>query len=134
MDNFNFREENKNEYDESSESEYGNDLYCKNIDPLLAKLMGIIIEEQNNNKIEWKPPSKSGLDNSEQIISSIYFKNKNSIDYIDFFKVIKDDILNYKTLTTKQLDYIKNLNNHEKFELIEIYNKLMDTTVKNLES
>jgi hypothetical protein len=131
----NFKEENKNEYDGSSESDYDEEeLQCKNIDPLLAKLMGIIIEEQNNNKIEWKPPSKSGLDNSEQIISSIYFKNKNSIEDIDFFKVIKNDILNYKTLTTKQLDYIKNLNNDEKFELIEIYNKLMDTTVKNLES
>jgi hypothetical protein len=119
---------------DSDESDYeigDNELYCKNINPALAKLMGIIIEEQK--EIDWKPPLKNGLDNSEQIISSNHFKDKSFINNdIDYFKVIKDDILNHKFLNDKQLEYIKNLNNQDKFELIQIYNKLINVTNKRL--
>ena len=93
--------------------------------------MGIIIEEQK--EIDRKPPLKNGLDNSEKIISSIYLKNKSFINNdIDYFKVIKDDILNHKFLNDKQLEYIKNLNNEDKFELIQIYNKMMNVNNKRL--
>jgi hypothetical protein len=113
-------------YSKYSEESIEQELQCKNIDPSLAKLMGIIIEEQKMT--DWLPPKKSGLDNSEEIISSIYFKNKNknTITNVDFFQVIKDDIQNYKTLTYNQIQYIKNTSNEEKFELIEIYNKLIN--------
>jgi hypothetical protein len=123
--------ENNFDYDESSESEYEEDdeeIKCKNLDPVLAKLMGLIIEEQK--EITWKPPMKPGLDNSEKIISSIYLNNSNYD--IDFFKVIKDDIINYKKLTERQLEYIKNLNNEEKFELIQLYDKMIEVTINNL--
>lgn len=116
------------DYDTDDETSYNEsddeqELQCKNIDPALAKLMGIIIEKQELS--DWKPPAKSGLDNSNEILSSTYFKNQNIVNDIDFFTVIKDDILNYKTLTTRQLDYIKNLNNQEQFEIIQIYNQLL---------
>jgi hypothetical protein len=123
--------ENNFDYDESSESEYEEDdqeIKCKNLDPVLAKLMGIIIEEEK--EIVWTPPSKPGLDNSKEIISSNYCKNSNYD--VDFFKVIKDDILNYKKLTDRQLEYIKNLNNEEKFELIQLYDKMIEVTINNL--
>lgn len=112
------------EYEEDTEesSEENEELHCKNLDPSLAKLMGIIIEEQK--EIDWVPPSKSGLDNSKQIIPSIYL-DKHFANNIDYFKIIKDDIINYKTLSNQQLDYIKNMNNEEKFELIQLYNKLL---------
>jgi hypothetical protein len=87
--------------------------------------MDIIIEEQHK-VTDWIPPTHSGLDNSKEIISSSYFRNDNNINTIDFFQVIKDDILNNRTLTERQLNYIKNLDNEDKFELIEIYNKILD--------
>lgn len=119
------------DYDESSESDYEDEqeskeeLQCKNLDPALAKLMGIMIEEQKVT--DWKPPLKPGLDNSKEIFSSGYLKTK---DDIDEFKIIKDQIIHFRKLTDKQLDYIKNLNNEQKFELIQIYNKVMDSTIQ----
>ena len=112
-------------YREDREEEY-EELTCKNLDPALAKLMGIIIEEQKESN--WKPPSKSGLDNSERIISSNYFTNTNNNFDVDYFKTIKDNIINYKKLTEAQLEYIKKLNNEQKFELIQLYDRIMDFT------
>jgi hypothetical protein len=135
--------DNKNDDDDDDDDDITEDntdddndddeIKCKNIDPALARLMGILIEEQKeeqNTKIDWKPPSKSGLDNSNPIISSNYFYNQPALSYLDFFKIIKDDILQYKKLTDKQLEYIKNLNNQEKFELIEIYNSVLESSIK----
>ena len=117
------------EEEEEEEEEIIGELRCRNMDPALAKLMGIIIEEQQIS--DWVPPSKSGLDNSKEIVSSSYFNNKGvSLNDVDFFKVIKDDIINYKTLSDRQLNYIKNLNNEEKFELIKIYNRILDSRSK----
>lgn len=106
--------ESEDDYEEKHDSQ---EFQCKNMDPALAKLMGIIIEEQKF-ETDWKPPSKSGLDNSEKIIS--FNKAKEDSDY---FEMIKDDISKYKKLSDKQLDYIKSLDNDKKFELIEIYNR-----------
>ena len=92
------------------------DFYCTNMDPALAKLMGIIITEQetNNNNV-WVPPSKSGLGNSDKII-----KTQNS-----YFEDIKNSIIQHNPLTEKQLEYIKNTTAEEKIELIEIYNNII---------
>jgi hypothetical protein len=120
--------------EDSSESNYETEpeeLQCKNLDPALAKLMGIIIEEQK--EINWRPPVKPGLDNSEKIISNDYLKrNGLLVNDNDYFKVIKDNIVNYRTLSDKQLEYIKNLNNDQKFELIQIYNVIMNNTINAL--
>ena len=123
----NENKEEESEYEYSTEGEYededdNEDFQCKNMDPALARLMGIIIEEQKI-KTDWKPPSKSGLDNSEKIVSfATHLKDKGTIKDNDFFEMIKDDIKHYNTLTDKQLDYIKGLDSDKKFELIEIYN------------
>jgi hypothetical protein len=125
--------ESESEYyddDESKNEEKDDVLLCKNIDPNLAKLMGIIIEEQK--VIDWKPPEKNGLDNSNEIVSSYHFKNNNGLANLDFFSVIKDTIENFRMLNELQLEYIKNLNNEEKFELIKIYNKIINVSMNHL--
>jgi len=114
-------EDDDSEFEESKSLDSG-ELMCRNIDPALARLMGIIIEEQKQ-EITWKPPEKPGLDNSDGI--SYCLKNYMGMAEIDFFKKIKHDIRNYQKLSDRQLDYIKDLNNHDKFELIEIYNEIL---------
>ena len=106
--------------EEEEENEYDGELHCKNIDPALAKLMGIIIEEKanTNNLCEWVPPTFSGLSNSVEIIPRKKEK--------DLFNQIKDDVMSYRTLTPRQLEYIKNMNNDQKYEMIQIYNKTME--------
>ena len=98
--------------DDSDEQNF----YCTNMDPALAKLMGIIITEQTptDNNV-WLPPSKSGLGNSDKII-----KTENL-----YFQDIKTSIIQHNPLTEKQLEYIKNTTAEEKIELIEIYNKII---------
>jgi hypothetical protein len=96
------------------QNEEKEELLCRNMDPVLAKLMGITIEEQK--EIDWKPPEKSGLDNSERIIPN---------DEIRDFNNIKNTILDYKSLSEKQIDYIKYLNNEETIELIKTYDKVL---------
>ena len=129
--------DSKEEKDENSDDEYSDEsdsensmessgLLCTNMDPRLAKLMGIWIEEQAQ-EIDWKPPDKSGLENSAPIIS---YTSPSSLQINrDHFKEIKDAIQNHRTLTDKQLEYIQTLTNEEKYELIKIYNTLL--TVKN---
>lgn len=123
----NYLQENKyNDSDSDSDSnDYSeeaiedDELHCKNIDPGLAKLMGIIIEEKVNsqNVGEWIPPTFSGLLNSTEIIP----KKENIM-----FNKIKEDVLCYKTLSPSQLEYIKNMNNDQKYEMIQIYNKTLE--------
>jgi hypothetical protein len=128
---YKYKYEYKDECSESESDEYyeyephdDNEHYlsCRNLDPYLAKLTGIVVEEQ---KTDWKPPSKSGLDNSEKIMSN--FRNSNSCipATIDYFSEIKNIIVDGKTLTNLQLDYIKTLDDEEKFELIRIYNQVL---------
>ena len=89
---YNYDDEDEDDDSESYfEEEESEELYCKNMDPSLAKLMGIIIEEQKN--IDWTPPLKSGLDNSKEIFSPTFLRNKHFVSDIDFdfdyFKIIK---------------------------------------------
>lgn len=115
---------NDSESESKSEEENDGELHCKNIDPALAKLMGIIIEENintNNNVYEWVPPTFSGLSNSVEIIP-----RKKENDENLMFNQIKDDVMSYRTLSPKQLEYIKNMNNDQKYEMIQIYNKTME--------
>jgi hypothetical protein len=108
------------DYDSFSELDSFN-LKCKNIDPNLAKLMNIIIDKNDSeDKIDWRPPEKSGLSNSEPII-----KNKQNIDNEQFNK-LKDDIKYFRKLTDEQLEFIKNLDNSKKLEIIQIYQNCLN--------
>ncbi len=76
--NDNFSEENTsyldyNDYDEhdelSSDESVNSDtnFNCTNVDPNLAKLLGLPVNE-SLYKTDWKPPLRPGLDNSKKII------------------------------------------------------------------
>ena len=43
------------------------------------------------------------------------------------FKIMKDDIKNYNTLTEFQIGYLINLNEDEKIEIIKMYNSMVET-------
>ena len=66
-------------------------------------------------------PKKHGLENSEEIIPSLYFTlNKNNINIldIDYYEIIRNDIANCRCLNSYQLEYIQHyLQNDEKMEL-----------------
>ncbi len=61
------------EYSDDSDEEddednnYYDNIILANMDPNLAKLLGIEVNE-NDYKTDWKPPSFSGLNNSERIL------------------------------------------------------------------
>ena len=71
------------------------------------------------------PPKNYGLNNSDIIIPSYYeiHKHPSKIFKIDFFEIIKDDIRNYRELNKYQMEYIKEIKNEYKYELIELYNQ-----------
>jgi hypothetical protein len=88
---------------------------------------------------KWRPPSRSGLNNSEPILPSYYIKKMEFIynnekfeaQYIDidYLSVIKDDIRNMRKLNKYQLSFIKyELDNEAKNEIIE----LMNTCIENI--
>ena len=69
-------------------------------------------------------PKKHGLENSEEIIPSLYFtlnKNNNIFD-IDYYEIIRNDVANCRCLNSYQLEYIKNLSHEFKNELFDIFN------------
>jgi len=69
-------------------------------------------------------PTEHGLSNSDIIIPSYYnlHKDPSNILNIDFYEIIKDDIKNYRILNKYQLEYIKEIKDEYKYELIEIFN------------
>ena len=67
------------DYDISNVDEHFN-LFCKNIDPNLKKILGIEEERKDSEeKCDWKPPKTHGLNNSEPIIPK---KQKITLDVI----------------------------------------------------
>ena len=128
MDNTNYDEKWNDSDEESLEGEESTEeeeqeeyvFNCKNIDPKLAALMNIVIEEHAKLEMDnsWKPPSRSGLDNSEPIV-----KKKESKEVVAFYEQLKDYITYFRKLTDEQLDYMKHsLTNDQKTEVIELYN------------
>ena len=71
------------------------------------------------------PPKQHGLENADVIIPSHYeiHKHPSKIFNIDYFEIIKDDIRNYRELNKYQLEYIKEINDECKYELIELFNQ-----------
>jgi len=82
-------------------------------------------EMKIDENIILEPPKQYGLVNSDVIIPSYYdLHNKPSkIFDIDFFEIIKDDIRNYRELNKYQLEYIKEIKDEYKMELIELFNE-----------
>lgn len=102
--------------DTSSEINDEGELICKNIDPALAKLMGVIVEE---SQTDWTPPKFSGLSNSERII-----KDERS----DIDRIIKK-IENFETLEPSELEIMKITTHENKLKLIKAYNSIIQNII-----
>jgi hypothetical protein len=129
-------DENETNNDSLSLSSYesDNEIQCKNIAPKLAKAINVPTEiEEKNLNTDWKPPDTYGLSNSRPIIQQYYFKDglQNLRSSFNYLNNIHDDIRNYRKLEDYQLNYIKNLDNEEKDQIIKLYNEVLDTLIKN---
>jgi hypothetical protein len=115
-DDYNLQEE-KYENDKLEETIDDDRLYCKNLCPQLAKVMGIKIK--NNDDINNKYNDNNDNSNNDIIKITKFCRQyyKNSFDYI---QVIKDDIRNFRKLEPPQLEYIKNMDNIQKNSILEI--------------
>jgi len=91
----------------------------------------------------WRPPSRTGLSNSEPIIPSYYLKKmefflnneRYEAKYIDkdYLSIIKDDIRNLRKLNRYQLSFIKyNLSDEDKNEIIELMNSCIEYMVNEI--
>lgn len=72
------------------------------------------------------PPDEHGLINSEVIIPSYKILKKKPTE-IDFYELIKDDLRNYRDLNKYQLQYIHDLNDEYKYEIILLMNDVIKT-------
>jgi hypothetical protein len=59
-------------------------------------------------------------------IYSGYMNKYNKNNNVQFL-LLKDDILNYRVLTDKQLSYMETLTDKEKMEIFILYNKMMQS-------
>lgn len=101
----------------------------------LSRELGLEEIEFNEYFIDLKPaPEKYGLENSDLIIPSYYklHKHPSKILDFDFYEVIKDDIRNGRKLSSYQLEYIKNLKESYKDELIVLFNECIATFIELL--
>lgn len=107
-----------------SDNEDDNEIMCTNMDPQLAKLLGITLdteESQEESQTKWTPPSTFGLSNSNRIIND----RSNEI-----FEEIKTCVLMKQTLNDEQLDYIKHIDKDKLYEIIFIYNNSVNNNHK----
>lgn len=81
-----------------------------------------------SDKIDYEPPKEAGLSNSDVIIPSYYHihKNPNKIQNINYLNMIKDDIRNLRPLNKYKLEYIYNLPNEDKNEIITLFNECIN--------
>jgi len=75
-------------------------------------------------------PKQHGLDNSDQIIPTLYCQSKSfsSTDMlnVDYYEIIRNDVANCRSLNKYQMKYIKNyLNEGEKMELFYLFNRVL---------
>jgi hypothetical protein len=107
-------------------------LHCKNIAPALAEDIGITPHPSRfpSGVDEWIPPETHGLENSQRIIPHYYLTSKrldNRIFEIDYFNIIVDDVRNVRRLNPYQMEYIRQLPDEDKMEIIEEFNSMWDT-------
>lgn len=118
---------NKNQRENSSDS----DIELEKLSPSLIKYFNPDSDINKNIETDWEPPKHHGLNNSFIIIPQ-YYQNKNQkILKIDYYEMILDDIRNLRKLNEHQLNFIKNLDDDSKQELILEFNKLFDV-IQNL--
>lgn len=73
-------------------------------------------------------PATSGLGNCNRIIPDYYLLNKlkpGELFKIDYYDIIKDDIKNMRPLSSYHIQYIKDLSDEQKQEIIELFNASM---------
>ena len=123
-------------YDSSDTEDNSNDeIKCTNMDPALARIMGIFIQEQTQEKSDWKPPLHSGLSNSERIIKNEEKKDDTVEckiqDKNDIFESIKYKIRNFDKLLQNEIDHMKTFSNQQKLELIRVYNNIINNIIND---
>ena len=114
----------ENDYDDyetdEDEDEDEDEIKCTNMDPQLAKILGLHVEiELSDNK--WKPPITHGLNNSDRIIND---RNNN------LFEEIKKRVVMKESLNEEQLNYIKTIDKDKLCEIINTYNNMMGIDYK----
>lgn len=109
----------------STSSDYENYIIKANVCKILSKefdLPEMIFDETDIDE----PPKEHGLSNADVIIPAYYYhKHPSKIFDIDFYKIIKDDIKNCRPLNKYQLEYIKEIKEEYKYELIENLNECL---------
>lgn len=116
----------ENDYDdyETDEDEYEDEdedeIKCTNMDPQLAKILGLHVEiELSDDK--WIPPTSHGLNNSDRIIND---RNNN------LFEEIKKRVVMKESLNEEQLNYIKTIDKDKLCEIINTYNNMVGNDYK----
>lgn len=121
--------DDKQNSDESDETSDDKEEYVMkaNVCTRLSRELGLdeIIYEYAG---EYDPPEKHGLQNCDQIIPSCYrlHNTPSTIQNLDFYYMIQDQIRNNNPLNKYQMDYIKNLPHEKKNELFDIYNQCVN--------
>jgi len=121
-----FSSHNDNDNDNDDDDDDIKTIICYNIDPELAKVLGINtninIKELEKTQGKWLPPVAYRLSNSEPIINKFKLNKEDYKSSFDYFTLIKDDISNFRKLTKEQLEYIKNMTSEQKQIVIELLN------------
>jgi hypothetical protein len=97
-------------------------------------------EQKIFEEVPWRPPSRTGLRNSEPIIPTYYLQkvtglfdeNGQEVTYmdVDYLMIIKDDIRNFRKLNRFQVDYIKkHLDDKSKNEIIDEFIKVTHAAI-----
>jgi hypothetical protein len=97
----------------------------KNLNNSLKQLLDISIDNNTTLITDWKPPTKPGLDNSEQIVQN-YFINKE----IKYTEILKDNIRNMRPLSEEEIKYIITLNEKDLYDVINTFNKVNQALVE----
>lgn len=73
-----------------------------------------------------KPNRQDTLRLTQEFSEKFFMETMRRIE-ITGFVIIMDDIRNYRTLTETQLSQLANLSEHEKIEIIKMYNTMFST-------
>jgi hypothetical protein len=119
--------------DDDLDNDYENYVINTKMNNKLLKELGLT-ENNYDEKNSYEPPKEHGLSNSNVIIPAYYHidRHPSKILNIDYYEIIKDDIRNFRTLNSYQLEYIKKLSHEQKNELFDLFNSCMDTINKLL--
>ena len=108
-------------------------IVCKRMNPQLANEIGVSCRHsfvESTGHPLYVAPLTHGLENSPRIIPNYYLTTnmKNGLLTVDYHFTIMDDIRNLRPLNPTQLRYIdENMSDEEKQNVIEEYNKVMES-------